>query len=329
MTKTNRQVVKGLLVAAAAAVALLGVWYNAELRPVDKQAGYQYFNVPQGVSAPYVGRQLEEAKLIRSKDAFLTYLGLHGLRSSVKAGEFSLSGSQSAVEIAAVLTGGGKSAKQLIVPPGATIKQIEAAAAEHDISTADFEAALAAPHPQAVLANKPAGVSLEGYLYPDTYDLGPGMTASRLVDTMITNLQNHLTPDIIQKWQSKGLNIHQGLTLASIVEKEVGPGPDRAKVAQVFLNRLKINMPLGSDVTAFYASRLAGQADNVSIQSPYNTRVTAGLPPGPICSPDVDAMTALANPLPNDFLYFLADKDGKIYYAKTYAEHQRNIQLHL
>ena len=329
MTKTRRRILKGLLIAVAVVVALIGVWYNAELRPVDKKAGYQFFSVPEGVSAPFVGKQLQSAGLIRSKDAFITYLGLHGLRGSVKAGEFSLSGAQSTVEIAQILTGGGKSAKQLIVPPGATIKQIEAAAAEHDITEADFEAALKAAHGQAILSTKPAGVSLEGYLYPDTYDLGPGMTAGRLVDTMITNLQNRLTPNVIQKWQAEGLNIHQGLTLASIVEKEVGPGPDRAKVAQVFLNRLKANMPLGSDVTAFYASALAGISPNVTINSPYNTRIVAGLPPGPICSPDLDAMQAVANPAKNDFLYFLAGKDGKVYYARTYAEHQRNIQLHL
>lgn len=330
MTKTNRKMVRGLLVVALVLVGAAVIWYNAELRPVGpKGAVYQYFSVPEGVNAPYVGRHLKSAGLIRNKDAFITYLGLHGLRGSLKAGEFSLSPAQSTAAIAQILAGGGKSARQLIVPPGATLQQIETAAAEKGISQADFTAALAASHPQTVLATKPADVSLEGYLYPDTYDLGPGMDAARLVDTMINNLQARLIPDIVQKWQAEGLSVHQGLTLASIVEKEVGPGPDRAKVAQVFLNRLKVHMPLGSDVTAFYASKLAGVADNVFIQSPYNTRINAGLPPGPICSPDVDAMSAVANPSPNDYLYFLAGKDGKIYYAKTYAEHQKNIQLHL
>lgn len=330
MTKKNRRIAKGGLVAVAAAAGFLAAWYNLELRPAaDKSAAYRYFTVPEGVGAPYVGRHLQAAGLIRSKDAFITYLGLHGLRGALKAGEFSLSPGQSTPAIAQILAGSGQSAHRLIVPPGATISQIETAAAQKGLSQADFQAALDASHPQSVLASRPPGVSLEGYLYPDTYDLGASMDAARLVDTMINNLQARLTPDIIQKWQAEGLNIHQGLTLASIVEKEVGPGADRPKVAQVFFNRLKAGMPLGSDVTAFYASGLAGEPDNVTIQSPYNTRINPGLPPGPICNPDLDAMQAVASPTPTDALYFLAGKDGKIYYARTYAEHQRNIELHL
>lgn len=316
-----------LCLIVAAVVVVIG-WYEVELRPAAARAQSQLFIIEEGQGAPVIGHNLQAAHLIRSKDAFITYLGLHGLRTKLKAGVFRLIATETTAKIAQTLTANGPSAHELMVIPGDTIAQIEDLAAKEGISTNSFEAALAAPHTEAILSTKPSTVSLEGYLYPDTYDLS-NVTADQLVDTMIINLATHLTPQIQQAWAAEGLNVHQGLTLSSVVEKEVANSTDRTKVAQVFLSRLKLGMPLGSDVTAAYASTLAGLPFNVSINSPYNTLLATGLPPGPICSPSLDAMEAVAHPAATNYLYFLAGNDGKTYYAQTYAEHQANIAKYL
>jgi UPF0755 protein len=114
-----------------------------------------------------------------------------------------------------------------------------------------------------------------------------------------------------------------------MVEREVNIATDRPIVAQVFLTRLRLGQMLGSDVTTHYAADLLGVPFNINIDSRYNTRRYTGLPPGPICSPGLGSMDAVAHPAATDYLYFLSGKDGKTYFAKTYAEHQANIVKHL
>jgi len=302
-------------------VALLAagsVWYHLELRPVNPHGSSQLFTVQPGQRTPAIAANLQSDGLIRSKDAFITYLGLHGLRGKLKAGIFRLSPAESSVKVANILTANGPGARQLTVIPGDTLAQIEALAASQGISQADFAAALTASHSQPVLDSKPADVSLEGYLYPDTYGLGPTVTASSLVDMMINNLAAHVTPQMEQKFAVQGLSFHQALTLASILEKEVSGSADQAKAAQVFLKRLQVGMPLESDVTAAYAQSVGNPA--------YNTYLNKGLPPGPICSPGIGALNAVANPANTDYLYFYSAKNGTTYFEQTYAQHQADIQ---
>ena len=146
--------------------------------------------------------------------------------------------------------------------------------------------------------------------------------------------------DLVAKYKAQGLDLYQGVTLASIIESEVDcedkPTPERKErcyqyqrtIAQIFLKRLRENVSLGSDVTFIYAANQAHVAPTVDIDSPYNTRLHAGLPPGPISSPGELGLKALANPSDTDYLYFIAGDDGLIYFAKTDAEHQQNIKNH-
>jgi len=215
------------------------------------------------------------------------------------------------------------------VPEGYRLTQIEVAAASLGISTADFKAALAAPHAQSFLSDKPDDVDLEGYLFPDSYQIEPGTTANALVNMMLDNFGRRVGPDYVQAYAAEGLTLHQGLTLASIVEREVSNPADRPIVAQIFLKRYKAGQLLGSDVTAQYAASLLGVPFNINLDSHYNTRRYPGLPPGPICNPGLGSMDAVAHPAATDYAYFLTGKDGKTYFAKTYAEHQQNIAKHL
>ncbi len=319
-------------VAIAAIIALLVFGYSSyrfNLRPVSKSQAAQSFEVKLGDSAPKIASQLKINGLIRDTSAFITYVNFHGLRIRIKAGTYSLRPSLSSPQIADIIANGRTQSDRLVIPEGYTIRQIRAAAAKRGITESDFNTALAAPHSQAFLSGKPANVDVEGYLFPDSYQIEKGTTAASLIDQMLATFGQRVGPTYTQAFAMEGLSVHQALTLASVVEKEVSNTNDRPVVAQVFLKRYKLGMPLGSDVTTQYAADQAGVKFNLDLNSPYNTRKVAGLPPGPICSPGLSSLDAVAHPAATDYLYFLAGKDGKTYFAKTYPEHQRNIDLHL
>ena len=319
------------LIITALVVIIIGgySWYRLELRAVGSGAS-QAFIIKPGETAPFIATELKTAKLIRNRDAFITYLNFHGLRSQVKAGSFSLSPSYSSPKIAELITSTATSLNQLVIPEGYTIAQIETAAAKRGITKADFEAALAAPHTQSGLSTKPASVNLEGYLFPDSYEVVPGSTtAASLVNAMLDNFDARVGTTYVADFAAENLTRHQGLTLASIVEREVSRPEDRPIVAQVFLKRIKLGMPLGSDVTVDYAAALLGTTFSTTLNSPYNTYLHAGLPPGPISNPGLSALDAVAHPAATDYLYFVAGSDGVTHFASTYAEHQANVAKYL
>ena len=309
------------------AVAYSG--YRLGLRPVAIDGSAKEFSVSAGENAPHIAQRLVDVGLLRSRDSFVTYVNLHGLRPRLKVGQYSISPTLSGGDIAELLAGGRTLTKRLVVPEGYRLTQIETAAAALGISKADFKAALAAPHSRSFLAGKPAGVDLEGYLFPDSYAVSSGTTATALVNSMLDNFGRRVGPEYAQAYSAEGLTLHQGLTLASIVEREVSNTADRPVVAQIFLKRFREGGTLGSDVTAVYAAELLGVPFSVNVDSRYNTRRYPGLPPGPICSPSLGAMDAVARPASTNYSYFLSGKDGKTYFAKTYAEHQQNIAQHL
>jgi UPF0755 protein len=317
----------GIIAAAVVLVGALYGFYRVQLRPVGKGPA-QVFTVAVGSRAPQVATGLKQAKLIRDRNAWLTYINLHGLRSELKAGSYRLSPTETSQVVAGILVNGKSTLDQLVIPEGYTISQIETLAAQEGISRASFQAALAAPHTQSFLADKPAGVSLEGYLFPDSYALGPDTTATVLVNEMLDNFGRKVGPSYTQAFAAEGLTLHQGLTLASIVEKEVSKSTDRPIVAQIFLKRYHTGISLGSDVTVQYASDLAGVPFDLNINSPYNTRLNVGLPPGPICNPGLNALDAVAHPAATDYLYFVTGSDGVTYYADTLAQHNANIAAH-
>jgi UPF0755 protein len=305
--------------------------YRFELLPASDSGLSREFVVAKGDNAPAVAKHLAAAGLIRNRTAFVTYINLHGLRGELKVGTYMIKPSLTGQDIAELIAGGHVYTRSLLVPPGYTLNQIEDSATELGISKADFRAALAAPHNNGFLATKPAGVDLEGYLFPDSYSVGADTTAAQLVNAMLDNFGRHVGTEYQQAFAAEGLSLHQGLTIASIVEREVNIASDRPIVAQVFIKRLKSGMPLGSSVTACYAhslqtgSNTCDENEVVSVQSPYNTLIHAGLPPGPICSPGLSSLDAVAHPANTGYLYFFTDKNGTDHFENTFAEQQANI----
>jgi UPF0755 protein len=328
---TKRTKIVGLVVTGVVATWLIGVvaWYQYNLRPVSASTHGQLVIVEPGNSVDTIADNLAQNKLIRSATAFKLYVTIHGLRGRLQSGAFDLLPSQSAREIAKIITSGKTASQKLVIPEGFTISAIKARAATFGIKPEAFDAALQQDLTGTKAAQRPAGVSLEGYLYPDTYTVTPTTTAQQLVRAMVNNFDKKVTDDIVAGFAAQGLTLHQGVTLASMVEREVSIPADRKLVAGVFLNRLKIGQRLESDVTVDYGRALLGKPFNTGLDSPYNTYRIAALPIGPICNPSLESMRAVVSPTPSEYFYFLAGKDGTTHYAKTIDQHNANVQKYL
>ncbi len=201
---------------------------------------------------------------------------------------------------------------------------------------AEIEAALAADYDFDFLESRPAGASLEGYLYPETHNFYSDASVEDILKKFLAGMQAVINENnLANRYLTQGLTLYEGITLASIVQKEA-PSPEQPTVAQVFLTRLSYGIPLGSDVTVSYALDVVDPSreiymDNQSalrVDSCYNTRLYAGLPCGPISNPGLNALLAVANPTDTSYFYFLTGDDGVMYYSYTETEHNQNIYLH-
>ncbi len=224
--------------------------------------------------------------------------------------------------------------------PGETIFQIKKNLIDAGYASADVDEAFNADYNYDFLKERPEGASLEGFLFGDTHEFYKDATAKDIVDTFLGSMGRVIEENNLEeKYSKQGLSLFEGITLASIVQKEA-PSPtyssDQPTVAQVFLSRLAYGIPLGSDVTVSYALDMVDPdrtiyTDNqaaLTVDSCYNTRLYAGLPCGPISNPGITALLAVANPSDTAYFYFLTGDDGVMYYSTTEAEHNQKAYDH-
>lgn len=319
----------GILVGIAilAAVAVLGIflYYTVSLRPVSASNAPQEITIPAGSTMADIAQSLDKAGLIRHSWAFEWYVHLKNGEGYLMAGTYVLSPSQSTPDIAAMLTHGKVSTKLIVILPGQRIDQVRQSLMDQGFSESSVDAALDPTQYEnlPMLADKPVGASLEGFLYPESFEKSPTTTATEIVKDSLAQMAKQITLERKDGFAKQGLTIYQAVTLASIVEKEAVTSSDRAQVAQVFLSRLRSGMTLGSDVTAFYGSKLAGAGQSVTYDTPYNTRLHAGLPPTPVSNVSGDSLDAVANPSSTNWLYFVAGDDGVVHFSRTLEEHEK------
>lgn len=305
-------------------------WYAWATQPLDSQSDQKIrVSVEPGDSPILIANNLKKHGVVRSSAAVRVYTELTGTKDKLQAGGYSFSPSQSIADIVDHLVKGKTDDFTLTIAPGITLKQLRAELKKYGYSDGEITQAYEASYDSPLFADKPAGTTLEGYIFPETFKVDPNsdlqVLFKRSFDELYADLQQG---NLIAKFKSHGLNIHQGLTLASIVQKEVSNTTDQKQVAQVFYSRLAAGMPLGSDVTFMYAAEQMGVAPSIGLDSPYNTRKYGGLPPGPIANMNLSALQAVADPAPGDYLYFVAgdrDYSGQIFYSRTDAEHQENV----
>lgn len=319
-----------IAVLAVIAGAAIG-WYMWATAPAGS-GNPQAFSVASGDSPSAIAKNLQDAKLIRSSFAFEVYVKLHGTSASLQAGTYEFSSSQSVGAIVDDLVAGKNTTRNVFIPPGLTLKQladpnVKGSFAAQGFSDEEVQQAFIATYTSPLLKDKPASASLEGYIYPETFQIKADGSLESVLQRSFDTLYEKLQADgYIEKFAARGLNIHQALTLGSIIQEETSDPVVQKKVAQVFLNRLDAGMTLGSDVTFIYAARQMGVQPVSTLDSPYNTRIYTGLPPGPIATMNYSALQALADPTPGDYLFFVAGDDGTVYFSATNEEHNQQVQ---
>lgn len=305
------------------------LWFKAELSPVSGDISQmKKIEIRSGSTPSQISDLLEKESLIKNSLVFDIYARFSGKSSNLQAGVYRLSPAESTPQIIDHLVNGSVDEFSITFLPGGTLSDVKKVLKDAGYPDSEIKTALEYDYTTPLLADKPANADLEGYVYGQTYKFNSGATAvevlSRTFEQFYADLKSN---NLIQKYQNNGLKLYQAITLASIIQKEVS-GEDQKQVAQVFLTRLGMDMELGSDVTYQYVADKMGVARDVNLDSPYNTRRYKGLPPGPISSPGLSALKAVAEPAQGDYLYFLSGDDDITYFAKTYEEHESNIVKH-
>jgi UPF0755 protein len=320
-----------LATAGLAAVAVRAAW-RYEITSVKVPAGPSPVRlvVPPGSTAESIGHELQAMGLTRHAAVFRALVRSRGVGSQLKAGSYVLQGPLSLEEILDKLVRGQVERRGITVPEGRTVSEIAAIVTEHGLAGAAFLAAAHDPSPVRDL--DPAAEDLEGYLFPDTYEVpqsGTPEPEKALVRRMTQRFRDVVGPPLAR--EPRTLSVREIVTLASIVEMETGRPDERPQIAAVFLNRLRRGMPLQTDPTVIYALKAGGRWDgnirkkDLDLDSPYNTYRHPGLPPGPIACPGREAIGAVLEPARSKALYFVSRNDGTHQFSDTLEEHNRAV----
>jgi UPF0755 protein len=315
-------------------------WYSYQINePMSQTSQKVAFHIDQGEGSDQIANDLEVKGLIRSADVFLVYLRYQDKGAQLEAGDFTLDRDMNMLQIISAL---GKAKVQQVsvtLTPGSTLQAMAQSAAGAGLGTAAsyVTAASDMSWQYDFLQGRPQGApgNLEGFLFPDTYQLDKGSTAKDLVKRQLEQFGQQVTPALRAQMAQAAAGrpaetIYDLITLASIVEREVTKEPDRAIVCDIFYNRLAIHMALQDDITVLYGLGKQGVLTDQDKQkdTPYNTYLHPGLPIGPISNPSLDSINACVTPQKTNYYYFFADAHGVTRYATNYADHLRQQALY-
>jgi len=308
--------------------------------PADPQnASLIAFNIQSGETAATIAPRLERYGLIRDATLFRYLLRYRGVDTRLEAGDYYLRPNMTMDEIIEELQHGRAQTVTVTVPEGWRAELIAELLEERGLVSAEEFMRLVntgGAMNYAFLRDRPPGssLSLEGYLFPDTYELPKNVDAHLVVEIMLSNFDAKVTPEMRALVAAQGKTLHEVITLASIVEREAVIAEERPIIASVYLNRLAAGMYLQADPTVQYAKGKDPQTgkwwghmlqeEAQTTLSPYNTFLHPGLPPGPICNPGLASIKAVINPAQTNYLFFFSKGDGSHAFAATYEEHLRN-----
>ncbi len=322
---------------------LIGIYLSFRQAELEQSASDSdiliTFTIEEGETASTVAARLEELGLVTDSNLFSLYMRYHKIDSLLEAGDYDLSPNMTMIEIAQSLQHARVDEMVVTVPEGWRAEQVAEMLTTNGIMDGEEFMALARDggdfHYEFLGERSGGQPALEGFLFPETYRISTKATAADLIERMLNTFDRRFTPEMRQEAASKGLTMYQVVILASIVEREAVIPDERPIIASVYLNRLGTDMLLNADPTVQYA--LGYQPNSglwwktpISLEeyslvdSPYNTYLYGGLPPGPICSPGLSSIQAVVRPAQTDYLYFVGKGDGSHIFARTYEEHIRN-----
>jgi len=307
--------------------------------PAQPLADPQPFRIELGEATAYILQRLETEGFIPNAEALRTYMVYKGIDTTLQAGDYQISPSMTPIEIAYALQDAVPSSVNFSILAGWRLEEIAQSLPTSGLNITPNEFLIAARSGIYLTSPSysiPASASLEGFLFPDTYQFRRDVPVNEFINTILENFNQKLTTDIQQGYNRQGLTTYEGVILASIVERESVVSEEMPLIASVFLNRLAIDMKLDSDPTVQYAIGY-NQAqntwwtnplslDDLQVDSPYNTYRYLGFPPGPIANPSLDALKAVAFPAQTPYYYFRAacDNSGRHLFAETFREHVGN-----
>jgi UPF0755 protein len=343
MRRKNKISLLSLAVMAIVILSMFG-YVNKQLSPVDSAAGKTVsVTIAQGDSTMTIATSLEQAGLIRNAKLFYYYARATGHGSDFRAGNYTFSAVTGRAELIQVLTGNKRPSlfgTRVTIPEGYTAKQIAARLEVKGVANAgEFLAVIKQPGSfngeaiKLLQTNTNQLIPLEGYMFPETYTIPKNSTEQEIAQTMVDQLDVQLA-ELPKGWEEQlkkhNVSFHQMMTIASLIEREVVVPEERAIVASVIYNRLRIGQALQIDATVQYL--LSKQKErllyaDLEVESPYNTYKQNGLPPGPIASPSLASIKAALYPATTNYFYYVTKKDGTSahLFATTYKEHLNNI----
>ena len=302
----------------------------ADPKPINFSGGNAdkkiHVKITRGMTTAEIAEELESKGVITSSLKFRFLSRMRGYDGQLKPGTYTFTAGMADEDIFETILKGEKHLAKFTIPEGFTIKEI--AARLESLNLADKEDFLAAAKTfkpfDYITPNENVKYAAEGFLFPETYSIESDYSIEEILKLMTDEFNSRLTDEIRARSKELNLSIYDLIILASLVEKEVRYPEDRPIVAQVFLKRLKLEMPLQSDATLQYlmdAPKEDVSIEDTKINSPYNTYQNTGLPPGPVANPGIAAIEAVLNPADTDYLYFVADREGHNHYAYSYEEH--------
>jgi UPF0755 protein len=317
------------LVLACCLLSLLAWYLVCLLLPVGRGRVVRVVSLPEGSGVARLAQELKQGGIIRSSWHFILVSRLRGQAQRLKAGEYRFSDAMTTTEILAKVVEGRVDFRRFTLPEGySTYQAAELLERKGLLGRDEFLAACRDPR---LLARLGIGTaSVEGYLFPATYNLSRGESASQLVSRMTAQFEKNYAAMAGRAAGTRSR--HAVVTMASMIEKEAVFPIEKPLISSVFHNRLAMGMRLQSDPTAVYGVRAFGgtvSSADIRRHSPYNTYLHRGLPPGPIGNPGADALAAALHPAATPYLYFVARQDGTHHFSRTLGEHNRAVQRYL
>jgi UPF0755 protein len=320
-----------LLIAAA-----LGAFvYHGYKRAHEPYKGFSegeiFYTITPGASSGSIAEALQKMGVIEDSRLFLAVLWYRGTTQRLQAGEYRFSEPASTFEVIDRLEQGNVFYLSVTIPEGLTLAETATLLEEKGLGDAE-ELRKVFSSSELIASLDPEASSLEGYLFPETYQLPRQPAAEDIARALVSHFKNTFGTVRQKKAETRELSPRELVTLASIVEKETGQADERPLIASVFWNRLRLGMPLQSDPTIIYALKQQKKYDgnlrraDLEMESPFNTYLHRGLPPGPIASPGLGAIDAVLDPPETKFLYFVSKNDGSHHFSKTLREHNQAVR---
>lgn len=285
--------------------------------------------IKPGTSALAISRTLEDQKIITSATMFMATAVITGKVTRLQAGTYVFEGKHYPLDIILILFKGRTLRYRITIPEGSTVYDVGAIVAETGLlSKQDFIES--AQNPEITEFFGIDSPSMEGFLYPDTYYLAPHMTSLEIMAKMVNRFHELCPQDFEERATEMGMSLPEVITLASIIQKEAVSPKEKPVISSVFHNRLKYHMPLQSDPTAVYGIdgfRRKILPEDIRKSTPYNTYKYPGLPPGPICNPDINSIRAALWPARTNYMFFVSKGNGYHHFSRTYEEHSKAIQM--